>query len=51
MGSYEKAEPAYLESNRIVKEVFGERHPYYATSLNNLATFYYAIGDHVKKSN
>jgi CHAT domain-containing protein/Tfp pilus assembly protein PilF len=33
---------------RLYKEVLGERHPHYASSLNNLAVLYQAMGEHRK---
>ncbi|MBK6877855.1 MAG: tetratricopeptide repeat protein [Ignavibacteria bacterium] len=33
---------------RIYKEILGENHPYYATSLNNLAGLYFATGNYEK---
>ena len=32
----------------ICRTALGERHPYYATSLNNLAGLYYAMGRHAE---
>ena len=37
IGSYERAEPLYLETIKIYGKVLGKEHPDYATSLNNLA--------------
>ncbi|MBK6877860.1 MAG: tetratricopeptide repeat protein [Ignavibacteria bacterium] len=39
-GNYEKAELLFVEALRIRKDVLGENHPYYSTSLNNLALLY-----------
>ena len=48
MGDYAEAEPLYREALTIHKEVFGEKHPAYATSLNNLAELYRSKGDYAK---
>ena len=39
-GLYAKAEPLYFQTLAIYKETLGEKHPTYATGLNNLAIFY-----------
>ncbi len=36
------------QSRAICKELLGERHPHYATSLNNLALLYQTMGDYPK---
>lgn len=43
-GEYAKAESRYQEALALTKELFGEKHPDYATSLNNLATLYHDMG-------
>ena len=41
MGRYESVELLLLEAMEIMKEQLGDRHPSTASSLNNLAIFYY----------
>lgn len=48
MGQYEKAEPLYLLAKEIRQKVLGERHPDYATSLDNLAALYGSMGQYDK---
>ena len=48
MGDYAKAEPLYPPSPGDHQAALGENHPDYATSLNNLATLYKAMGDYTK---
>ena len=48
MGDYAKAEPLFRQAMEIRKEALGEKHPDYATSLNNLAVLYQAMGDYAK---
>ena len=48
MGDYAKAEPLYRQALRDQKKVLGEKHPDYATSLNNLALLYKDMGDYAK---
>ena len=48
MGSFERAEPLYLEAKAIRAEVLGEKHPDYAVSLNNLASLYKNMGSFEK---
>jgi len=48
MGNYAKAEPLYIEAMNIRKEVLGDKHPSYATSLNNLALLYNNMGNYAK---
>ena len=43
-GEYAKAEPLFKEALRIRKAILGEKHPDYATSLNNLAFLYDSQG-------
>ena len=43
-GDYAKAEPLYRQALEIRKRALGENHPGYATSLNNLAVLYKAMG-------
>ena len=40
-----KAESLFRQASEIVKKALGENHPYYATSLNNLALLYLVQGD------
>lgn len=44
MNANSAAEPLYLEAMEIRRQQLGENHPNYATSLNNLAGLYHAIG-------
>jgi CHAT domain-containing protein/Flp pilus assembly protein TadD len=48
MGDYAKAEPLFNQALVIRKVALGEKHPDYATTLNNLALLYQAMGDYVK---
>ena len=43
-GKYKAAEPLFLEDLEISRELLGDRHPYVATSLNNLALLYSSQG-------
>ena len=45
-GDYAAARPLYEQALAIRKEVLGERHPDYATSLNNLAVLLQSQGDY-----
>ncbi len=45
MGRYSEAEPLYVRSLSIREQQLGADHPSTATSLNNLALFYWAQGD------
>ena len=47
-GQYAEAEPLYLQAMEIRRTALGERHPDYATSLNNLAGLYRAMGRHAE---
>ena len=47
-GQYAEAEPLYLQAMEIRRTALGERHPDYATSLNNLAGLYDATGRHAE---
>jgi tetratricopeptide (TPR) repeat protein len=47
-GKYAAAEMAALEAVRIRREILGERHPAYATSLHNLALLYENMGDYAR---
>jgi len=38
----------YRQALEIRKETLGEKHPHYAGSLNNLASFYEATGDNAQ---
>ena len=44
MGRHAEAEPLYKQAMEIRRTALGERHPDYATSLNNLAGLYDAMG-------
>ena len=48
MGRHAEAEPLYLQAMEIRRIALGERHPDYATSLNNLAALYRAMGRHAE---
>jgi CHAT domain-containing protein/Tfp pilus assembly protein PilF len=45
-GQDAKAAPLYRQALSIRKEVLGEKHRDYATSLNGLALLYHSMGDH-----
>ena len=45
---YAEAEPLYKQAMEIRRTALGERHPDYATSLNNLAVLYHAMGRHAE---
>jgi len=45
-GQYADAKPLFKQAMKIYRTVLGERHPDYATSLNNLAALYHAMGRH-----
>jgi CHAT domain-containing protein/tetratricopeptide (TPR) repeat protein len=47
-GRYEAARRATLQSLQTFRELLGEGHNDYATSLNNLGVFYLTIGDHAR---
>ena len=47
-GQYAEAEPLYMQAMEIRRTALGERHPDYATSLNNLAELYRAMGRHAE---
>ena len=47
-GRYVEAEPLYLEALEISKAELGDRHPYTAMSLNNLAILYKSQGRYVE---
>jgi tetratricopeptide (TPR) repeat protein len=47
-GKFADAVPLARTALAVLKEVLGERHPDYATSLNNLAMLYQAMGDSEK---
>jgi tetratricopeptide (TPR) repeat protein len=47
-GKYAAAKTDALEALRIRQEILGERHPAYATSLNNLAALYHSMGDYAR---
>ncbi|MBK6877847.1 MAG: tetratricopeptide repeat protein [Ignavibacteria bacterium] len=38
----------FLDAMRIRREILGEKHPDYASSLDNLGGFYSAIGSYQK---
>ena len=44
MGRHAEAEPLYKQAMEIRRTALGERHPAYATSLNNLAELYRGDG-------
>jgi CHAT domain-containing protein/Tfp pilus assembly protein PilF len=46
MGQAAKAPPLARQALAIYKEALGEKHPYYASSLNNLAVLYESMGEH-----
>ena len=46
MADYARCEPLYRQALEIRREVLGEEHPDYATSLNNLAGLYSSMGDY-----
>ena len=48
MGRHAEAEPLYKQAMEIRRTALGERHPDYATSLNNLAELYRAMGRHAE---
>jgi CHAT domain-containing protein/Flp pilus assembly protein TadD len=48
LGSYEIAEPLYLQAKAVREKVLGSDHPLYAASLNNLANFYMNSGNFEK---
>jgi tetratricopeptide (TPR) repeat protein len=47
-GQYDKALPLFEEALLIRREVLGEQHPVYASSLNNLAGLYESMGNYDK---
>jgi tetratricopeptide (TPR) repeat protein len=47
-GQYPEAQPLLEQAMAIRRETLGERHPSYATSLNNLAGLYGAMGRHAE---
>jgi tetratricopeptide (TPR) repeat protein len=47
-GKFAEALPLAQEATSIRKQVLGEQHPHYATSLNNLARLYESMGDFAK---
>ncbi len=46
MGDHAAALPLFRQALEIRRTALGEDHPDYATSLNNLAALYQAMGDH-----
>jgi len=46
IGDYSQTLPLYQAALKIVEQVLGKLHPYYATSLNNLAALYRAQGQY-----
>jgi tetratricopeptide (TPR) repeat protein len=48
IGEHEKAIEYYKEALGIVKEVYGEKHPNVAATLNNLGLAWDALGEHKK---
>ena len=47
-GDYEGAKGLYRESLGIFREALGDRHPYVAASLNNMAMLHHYHGDHAQ---
>ncbi len=45
-GEYDQALPLYERALAIRKQVLGQAHPNYVTSLNNLAALYYSKGEY-----
>jgi tetratricopeptide (TPR) repeat protein/CHAT domain-containing protein len=45
VGDFGSALPLYQKALGIYRRVFGEEHPAYAASLNNLGSLYHSIGD------
>ena len=48
LGDYTKAIDLGTQAMKICKQVFGESHPAYATTLGNLAGYYSNLGDYTK---
>ena len=48
LGNYNKAIELGRQALNIRKQTLGEKHPNYATSLNNLANYYSGLGDYNK---
>ncbi len=48
MGDSARVEPLLVEAKTIHEKALGKEHPLYATSLNNLAGLYYAMGDYAR---
>ena len=48
LGNYKKAIELGMSALKIQKQLFGESHPYYATSLSNLASYYSHLEDYTK---
>jgi CHAT domain-containing protein len=46
MGDYRQALPLFEQARDLYKRRLGADHPYYATSLNNLALLYQAMGEY-----
>jgi CHAT domain-containing protein len=45
---YAKAEPLHRQAREIAKQALGDKHPDYATSLDNLAELYRDMGDYAQ---
>jgi tetratricopeptide (TPR) repeat protein len=45
-GRYAEAEPLLVRAREIYEAALGPGHPSTATSLNNLGSLYYALGDY-----
>ena len=48
LGNYKKTVELFTRVLNNKKQLLGEFHPDYATSLNNLANYYYYLGDYSK---
>ena len=47
-GQYEDAVKIFTQLCSLIKQIFGENHQSYATSLNTLGSVYFEIGDYSK---
>ena len=48
MGNYNRSLELILQKLEIIEKVFGKEHPFYATSLSNIAANYIELGDYNK---